>query len=445
MSCLEIDPDKDVPEWSALTDNRDFKAVPSWDPIDRAVNDELISESFMLEQKFLKYRSLAMRALATAVYISEDIHPSRLAALNIAKKDNITSSNSTGNDTIAENISDAERGSLLGPVLERLIDSLVDHHQEVKRDSVNFHGSNNLAFGPDTPRLTLYVNSFHIDLLVELLRLTLNIYKLATKKQPLELDKSKEQLETLSKNATSRFKDIVGNLEEFLNTHKHLLYKRNDKLESIINATESASFAAILCGVCHVLLKSGNKFVIQDNQNNTNSNSIQGKQLSNKKEKKKGGKNVLPSAADSRKDLNEYYPIFNEMIENITSSISSLLSLVEDFEKVVAQDQVNVLQCQFSSFKLENDHENGKIQKSSEQTLIDTNSQNDTKKEVMDTNIKTDLKSWETLGSIQSDIHKQMESSYEVSFLQIKTVIQNKQNYFNCLKCDIGLASQVKK
>ena len=86
MSCLEIEPEKDSPEWSTLTDNRDFKAVPSWDPVDRAVNDELISESFLLEQKFLKYRSLAMRALATAVYISEDIHPSRVAAANIAKK-----------------------------------------------------------------------------------------------------------------------------------------------------------------------------------------------------------------------------------------------------------------------------------------------------------------------------------------------------------------------
>ena len=50
MSCLEIDPDKDVPEWSVLTDNRDFKALPSWDPIDRAVNDDLISENE--EKKF---------------------------------------------------------------------------------------------------------------------------------------------------------------------------------------------------------------------------------------------------------------------------------------------------------------------------------------------------------------------------------------------------------
>ena len=93
MSCLEIDPEKDAPEWSVLTDNRDFKAMPSWDPIDRAVNDELISESFLLDQKFLKFRSLTMRALATAVYISEDIHPSRIAATNVASKSKTSGKN----------------------------------------------------------------------------------------------------------------------------------------------------------------------------------------------------------------------------------------------------------------------------------------------------------------------------------------------------------------
>jgi hypothetical protein len=37
----------------------------------------LISESFLLDQKFLKFRSLFMRSLAAAVYMSEDIHPAR--------------------------------------------------------------------------------------------------------------------------------------------------------------------------------------------------------------------------------------------------------------------------------------------------------------------------------------------------------------------------------
>jgi N-terminal acetyltransferase B complex non-catalytic subunit len=115
MSCLEIDPEKDAPEWSVLTDNRDFKAIPSWDPIDRAVNDDLISESYLLEQKFLKFRSLTMRALATAVYISEDIHPSRIAASNVASKCKTTGEQ----DVVPEKLNDSDRASLLCPVLEK--------------------------------------------------------------------------------------------------------------------------------------------------------------------------------------------------------------------------------------------------------------------------------------------------------------------------------------
>ena len=139
MSCLEIEPDKNKPDWSKLTDNRDFKAVPSWDPVDRAVNDDMISESFLLEQKFLKYRSFAMKSLATAVYMSEDIHPSRIAASNIAmkKEKDVSNVNNTANDVVTQTFSDLERSSLLFPVLESLVESLESHHQEVNKDLVN--------------------------------------------------------------------------------------------------------------------------------------------------------------------------------------------------------------------------------------------------------------------------------------------------------------------
>ena len=128
MSCLEIEPDKDKPDWSMLTDNRDFKAVPSWDPVDRAVNDDMISESFLLEQKYLKYRIFAMKSLATAVYMSEDIHPSRLAASNIAmKKENVSNANNTANDVVTQTFSDSERSSLLFHIIG--IDWKTQHKQ----------------------------------------------------------------------------------------------------------------------------------------------------------------------------------------------------------------------------------------------------------------------------------------------------------------------------
>ena len=444
MSCLEIEPDKDKPDWSMLTDNRDFKAVPSWDPVDRAVNDDMISESFLLEQKYLKYRSFAMKSLATAVYMSEDIHPSRLAASNIAmKKENVVSNaNNTANDVVTQTFSDSERSSLLFPVLESLIESLESHHQEVNKDLVNVDVLNKLAFGPDTARLALYAKSSHVDLLVDLSKLTLNVYKLVTKKDPLEQEKIKQLFESLSKNAASKFKSIVSDLEDFLNQNQDRLYQRCDKFESIINAAESASFAAILCGVCQAFLKSGNKFLLQSMQNNLvkDSQSV-GKQSSSKGNKKKGSKDTAASTTDSRKDLHEFLPVFNEMIESFSVNISSLVALVENFEKAVAKDQLNALQNKFSSFKLANENEIIDNRTDNE-SAIKTNSQEGVHNKITNLN---DNHNGESLDSIQSDILKQMESSYGISFLQIKTVIQNKQNYFSLLKCDISSTSQVKK
>ena len=443
MSCLEIEPDKDAPEWSMLTDNRDFKAVPSWDPVDRAVNDELISESFLQEQKFLKYRSFVMRALATAVYISEDIHPSRLAASNILTtiEKSKSTTTSSSNDILTRKFNDSERASLLYPVMETLIEGLTKHHEEVKKDSANLAASCKRAFGPDAPRLALYINSSHIDLLINLLQFTLNVYKLVTTKEPLEQEKIKQILETLSKNSTHQIMDIVSSLKEFVNTHKNQLYQRYEKLESLINATETASFAAILCGVCQVLLKSGYKFLSQSEPNNSaNDNSSAGKQSSIKGSKKKGNKNAAISNNEFRKDLQPYYIEFNKLVESFSISISTLLSIVEDFEKVVAEDKLNVLQSKFSSVNIESGN-NGKIQQTFEKNnLINNDSQEVSKSETNDS-VKSGFK---TLDSVQSDIVKQMESSFGVSFLQIKTVIQNKQNYFSYLKCDTGPSLQVK-
>ena len=46
----------------------------------RILTDDSISDSFLQDQKFLKFRSLFMRSLAAAVNLSEDTHPTRLAS-----------------------------------------------------------------------------------------------------------------------------------------------------------------------------------------------------------------------------------------------------------------------------------------------------------------------------------------------------------------------------
>ena len=49
---------------------------------------------------------------------------------------------------------------------------------------------------------------------------------------------------------------------------------------------------------------------------------------------------------------------------------------------------------------------------------------------------ENDLQQNKPLNNVLVDILKQLENSYKISFLQIKTVIKNKQNYFSYLKCD---------
>ena len=441
MSCLEIDIDKDAPEWSALTDNRDFKAIPSWDPIDRAVNDELVSESFLLDQKFLKYRSLIMRALATAVYISEDIHPSRTAAFNLSSKKKSTDTNNTIN-IIPSIFSDSERAFLLSPVLESLIEVLVQHQKEVHDDGSDFNVSNKCAFGPDTSRLTLYSKSSHIDILVTLLKLTNNVYKLVSTKDTKEQEGIKGVLSTLTETAMKKFQTMVTDTTEFLNNHETKFFQRHEKLEFIVNATESSCFAAILCGVCQVLLKSGNKFLLPNSanvDNICNSSHNSGKVSTGKASKKKGNKNSSITSIEFRKDLVDTYVVFNEMVSKLGECISSLLGLVEKFENIVASDELSALQTQFSTLGLTNNTEVAKKSNHCEKTS-DKLSQN----HALVNNKMTDeaevyvndLQQNTPLNNVLVDIQKQLENSYKISFLQIKTVIKNKQNYFSYLKCD---------
>ena len=449
MSCLEIDPVKDVPEWSDLTDNRDLKAIPSWDPIDRAVNDDLISESYLLDQKFLKFRSLTLRALATAVYMSENIHPSRVAASNAAGKGEACEPNVPGDvNNVIQNISDSERAFVLSSVLGKIIDGLVNHQKDIEQDHMDFSIFNKSVLGPDSPRLHLYIKYLHNEFVVTLLQMTMYAYKMVSTKETVEQDAAKELCTQLFEDAITKFQKMVTDLTELVNNDSGQLFQRSEKLESIVNVTESSSFAAILCGVCQVFLKSGNKFVVsnssQGNPGNVSNNSTDsGKASARKGNKKKSGKISLGTGIEIRRDMVDVYLVFNAMLKDFDSCLSSLLRLVEDFERLVALDQLSVLQTKFSALDIVND---GCSQMQDFQNHEDKNSINsesnilgDVKADSsLDGSEKVKEKTDNSLDAVQFDILKQMESSYGISFLQIKTVVQNKQNYFSFLKCDTG-------
>ena len=76
---------------SFQTDNRDFKAMVSFDCPEKAVTDELISESFVQEQNYLRLRSLTLRSLVAAVAITEDVTPK-------SKSASLSNGSSGGND-----------------------------------------------------------------------------------------------------------------------------------------------------------------------------------------------------------------------------------------------------------------------------------------------------------------------------------------------------------
>ncbi len=111
MEATEVD--KEKINWSGLTDNRDFTVLPSWDPSDRSVTDDLVSESFIQEQKFLKFRLTTLRAITAAVYLTEDICPDKRSSSTVHE-------NGESNATSAEE----RRAKLYVPVLQELADSL---------------------------------------------------------------------------------------------------------------------------------------------------------------------------------------------------------------------------------------------------------------------------------------------------------------------------------
>ena len=135
---MQLDPDKDDVQWRDIQDNRDFKAMISYDPPEKAVTDELISESFMANQRHLRLRTLIMRCLAASVYLSEDIHPAR-------QQD----SNSAGDPSDGQNGN--SKADKLVKVLETLVGQFEDTSALCSKESM-FDFRTNPMQGPYRPR-----------------------------------------------------------------------------------------------------------------------------------------------------------------------------------------------------------------------------------------------------------------------------------------------------
>ena len=87
----------------------------------------MISESFLQDQRFLKYRSLILRSIAASVHL-----------LNTKQ-------------VVNGDANDAEKTTL-----QCLINQLQEHHQQVLKEEVNYKALHSPIQGPYRSRLTLY-------------------------------------------------------------------------------------------------------------------------------------------------------------------------------------------------------------------------------------------------------------------------------------------------
>lgn len=369
MSYLENDPDKDEINWSELTDNRDFKAMQSWDPPERSVSDDLISDSFLTEQKFLFFRSTTIRSLVAAVYMSEDIHPARVATSNKEQKQN-------GNGPS----SDQSRSAQMSTIIVKLVDQLVKHLEEIRSQNSfqieDFVKYLNPVQGPDRSRLVLYVGDQHPDFLVELLRLVLATHQIVSDEED-QKSKHQQMSSTICPRVVDLFASIVDRVKVRITDKEKLsLIHREQHLESIVNIIESSNFACIVCGVCQSLLLSSKA------SSATTSSAPSGKKTKKKKE-------VKP-------DLAEVVKAFNGLVIGFQTNLRKLLSISGDLENLIALDKLAIAQEKFS-----------------------------------DLNLDPTASSQLTNGpEIQEKTVRLMEASYNVSFLQMKATVQKKLNYF---------------
>jgi len=347
MSYLEIDPDRDETQWNSLTDNRDFKTMTSWEPPDRQVTDETISDNFILEQRGIKLRQLILRCLATAVYLSEDIFPSREVSNGGAP------------------------GFHLSASMARLTEQLGQHWRDCQAAFHDWSPPPNTPQQPNPPKVISYCRTRQLNVLLDLLELVLlvnNINKGVGEKTDLEKEATK-----VMESAASHLQFTLDIVENDIKSGKSdsncELINRFRHLESIIWTLESASFAAILCGVTQCIIRPAGA-------------------TKGKKGKKKGAREVQPK-------FSCLVDRYNDMLAELEKGLNKLGQLVKDFEDAVSLDEMVVVQSQFSAMNMDSEQE----------------------EEVT-----------------QRRIGKNLSESYRISFLQIKTILENKLNYVSFLK-----------
>ena len=172
----------------------------------------MISESFLQDQRYLKYRSFILRICANALYLAEDIYPPREV-----------NGNATENGT-------SNKNDLLVSMLENLLEKLKEHHQSVMKNENNYKALETYINGPDRSRLTFYVLGNHYELLIHLVNAVLEAQK---------HNNGESGMEKPLEDASGLFSQMADNLFETCQPNpKKTIKQREEEIEKMVNLLE---------------------------------------------------------------------------------------------------------------------------------------------------------------------------------------------------------------
>ena len=174
--------------------------------------DDLISESFLQDQRYLKYRSFILRICANALYLAEEIYPPREVNGNAMK-------NGTSN-----------KSDLLVSMLENLLVKFKEHHESVIKSENNYKALEKYINGPDRSRLTFYVLGNHYELLIHLVNAVLEAHKHSHGEGAME-----KPLEDASALLSQMTDNLIGTCQP---NPKKSIKQREEEMEKMVNLLE---------------------------------------------------------------------------------------------------------------------------------------------------------------------------------------------------------------
>ncbi|XP_021913632.1 N-alpha-acetyltransferase 25, NatB auxiliary subunit isoform X3 [Zootermopsis nevadensis] len=238
---MDVTPEKDKVDWDNLQDNRDVQVITSWDPHLRQVSKEIEHQIFLDDMSFLRIRNLTVRCLAAAVDIGCANESNSPDPKQQHHSDNVEP---VMNGEIKDDAISVPRYETFVKICDELL-SLYESFTANPTIQV----SQNVIGAPLPSRLYGYLASSSCCVLLELF----GLIKLLI--QDNEDESLTKMASTAAELVTSAVRKASGMIKVHGSDGTDQLAGRRGVLEYVVNTVEMISFAAILCGVGHSLVR----------------------------------------------------------------------------------------------------------------------------------------------------------------------------------------------